>query len=73
MVAGAGDLRRPAVARVEHLQRQMEAGEIDRRGQPGRAAADDQAIERGVVHPASSAAAGGLFPSGASAYPAQAQ
>ena len=50
MVAGAGDQRGPAGAGVDHAQGEVEAGEIDGRGQPGRAAADDQAIERVVCH-----------------------
>ncbi len=50
VIAGAGDPCCAALAAVDHEDVEVEAGEIDGGGQPGRAAADDQAIENGLVH-----------------------
>ena len=46
-------------ALVDHAHREMEAGEIERRGQAGRPAADDQAVMVDVTHPGDTAAARG--------------
>ncbi len=69
MIVGAGDQRGAARRPRRPPQRQVEAGEIDGRGQPGRAAADDQAIEIGFVHLASSAAPGAIVPPGRAPIP----
>src|SRR5689334_9231344 len=61
MVVGAGDERGAAPTRVHHPQLQMEAREIDGRGEPGRAAADHQAIQISLGHYGSSAAPPRLF------------
>ena len=45
MVARARDPRGAALAAIDHQDVEMEAREIDRGGQPGGAAADDQAVE----------------------------
>ena len=50
MVVGAGDPARPALAGVDQLGGEVEAGEVDGGGQPGGAAADDQAVEGGFGH-----------------------
>ncbi len=50
MVVGARDPRRAALAAVDDEDVEVEAGQIDRRGQPGRAAADHQAVEGFVIH-----------------------
>ena len=55
VVARAGDPRSSALAAVHDENVEVEAGEIDRRGQPRRAAADDQAIEEMFVHARQSA------------------
>ena len=49
MVVGAGDHRRAALAGIDQQDGEVEAGEVDGRGQTGGAAADDQAVE-GFVH-----------------------
>src|SRR3954452_8530441 len=48
MIVGAGDEARPAFPRIHHPDREVIAGEVDRRGEPGGAAADDQAIVAGL-------------------------
>ena len=50
MVARARNPRGAALAAVDDEDVEVEAGEIDRRGQPGGAAADDQAVENWLVH-----------------------
>ncbi len=45
MVVRAGNALRAALAVVDDEDVEMEAREVDRRGQPGGSAADDQAVE----------------------------
>ena len=45
-----GIQRRTALAAVDDEDVEVKAREIDRRGQPGGPAADDQAVEDRVVH-----------------------
>ena len=45
MIVRAGDARRPALAAIDDEDVEVEAREVDRGGQPGGPAADDQAIE----------------------------
>ena len=50
MVVGARDHPGAALAGIDQQDVEVEAGEVDGRGQPGRAAADHQAVER-FIHP----------------------
>jgi hypothetical protein len=51
LVVRQRDHRRPALAGIDHQNRQMKTREIDRGGQPGRSAADDKTVERRICRP----------------------
>src|SRR3546814_13994651 len=50
MIARAGNETRPAHPRIHHFHLEMKAREINRRRQPRRSAADDEAVIIGFAH-----------------------